>query len=621
MRKQVRIASAMHAAVAMLAFFGALAPSGAAENPYTTELKQLRHQMQELAVEARNYELQKFYCLPPYAPAKLPDQMMIDAFKARAKALNDKYVSLKHSFIAFNNANTNQQGRDRLNDYDPTTDQFWNDSIYNKTREWMHTTVNGKAVALAAKRERNCAPVAPPKKEIEVIGGNPPVESGPGIQLPAVEVRDVEIPPVPARFCSEAEKQATLKQFWDVNWSFYMNYQDAREYEAAIGSALRENRGNKAALAALLPGASAATKRHAKANEDVLNAYDRAKAMPVENCGGETKKEVGALPGNTLGASVEVAGAVGEVTIPEKPYLSIEDGGGLILGVVEHERTADVAAMMLALTYNLDFMPNVDFTGVRRQVWRATMEYYGYDFSVRSDGGSITTTTEGVGIPGTGDPSAANPAGVFLANPAFNDVTDIAFSHHSEVQSLEAGIELQSQVSFGRVDIGLKVGYQRRETSDTLSANIAGFLTDLRYRTDVETTGGSLLGTALIHVPLGLVIDYEATALEGFSVDARVEGGAYFLDADGADRFDLNGFISDTQRVRVSASDTTFGFRVGASLNYSPVDALIMSLGFEYSENDTHAVPKRSGQTGEQTTLDFETEETYLGVVRTTFTF
>ncbi|MCE9523797.1 MAG: hypothetical protein K8S25_15370 [Alphaproteobacteria bacterium] len=112
----------------MLAFFGAMSPSWAAENPYTTELKQLRQQMQELAVEARNYQLQKSYCLPPFAPPKQPDQMMIDAFKARATALNDKYVSLKSSYIAFKNANTNDLGRDMLNDYDSTSDNFWDKS-------------------------------------------------------------------------------------------------------------------------------------------------------------------------------------------------------------------------------------------------------------------------------------------------------------------------------------------------------------------------------------------------------------------------------------------------------------------------------------------------------------
>ncbi|MCE9523796.1 MAG: hypothetical protein K8S25_15365, partial [Alphaproteobacteria bacterium] len=132
----------------------------------------------------------------------------------------------------------------------------------------MHKSVNAKAAALAAKPERNCAPKAPPKKEIEVIGSNPPVESGPGIQLPAVEVRDAQIPPLPARLCSEAEKLALLQKFWDANHPLYMNYQDAREYESAIGAAMRENRGNQAALAALRPAASAETKRHAKVVDD-----------------------------------------------------------------------------------------------------------------------------------------------------------------------------------------------------------------------------------------------------------------------------------------------------------------------------------------------------------------
>lgn len=603
---------------------------------FDAEFQSIRQEMKDLWLEMHNFRPLPKYCRPPLEPMKIPHNSVMQMFGARTQALMARFRANKQSLQDFLAGNHELEKELMLDGMSPRERNYWRENKYQLEADRLQKKFNEKDAELKAKPERNCAPVAPPKKEIEVIGGNPPVQPPPPPPPPPPPVdplkgldrpisKGVNFPRLENFYCSQAQKDAALALIPIEIAKVNANIADLDAYIASLITRRGELKARGVeqhwldSMDYVIRNAEMEKASQATTIQTLETTRSLIASTPIVDCA--TGKEIGSLPGNTLGASVEVGGAVGEVTIPEKPYLSIEDGGGLILGVVDHERTTDVAAMMLALAYDLDFMPNVDFASVRRQIWRATVNYYGYDFSVRSDGGSITTTTEGVGIPGTGDPSAANPAGVFLANPAFNDVTDIAFSHHSEVESLKAGIALQSQVGFGTVDLGLKVGYERRETSDTLSANIAGFLTDLRYRTDVETTGGSLSGTVLINVPLGLVLDYEATALEGFSVDARVEGRAYFLDADGVDRLDLNGFINDTQRVRVSASDTTFGFSVGASLNYSPVDALIMSLGFEYSENDTHAVPHRSGQTGEQTTLDFETEEIYLGVVRTTFKF
>ncbi len=608
--------------------------------PEVHPIKQLWRDANGITEDAEAVRIRSSYCRPPHQPTKAEPQAALDALQQQLQALKRLQDQLKRTFDqALTKGEMGKSTRaafPKLDGLEADHRDYWANS--NKLLTAAQAAIDAKQEALNRAPERDCSQT-PPRTET-IIGGNqppvqpPPPPSPPPPPAPPVDPlkgldrpisKGVNFPRLEKFYCSQAQKDAALALIPPEIAKVNANIADIDTYIAS----LRTRRGELAARGVeqhwldSMDYAIRNAETEKASQATTIQALETTRRLiastPIVDCA--TGKEIGSLPGNTLGASVEVGGAVGEVTIPEKPYLSIEDGGGLILGVVDHERTTDVAAMMLALAYDLDFMPNVDFASVRRQIWRATVNYYGYDFSVRSDGGSIATTTEGVGIPGTGDPSAANPAGVFLANPAFNDVTDIAFSHHSEAQSLKAGIALQSHVGFGTVDLGLKVGYERRETSDTLSANIAGFLTDLRYRTDVETTGGSLSGTVLINVPLGLVLDYEATALEGFSVDARAEGRAYFLDADGVDRLDLNGFINDTQRVRVSASDTTFGFSVGASLNYSPVDALIMSLGFEYSENDTHAVPHRSGQTGEQTTLDFETEEIYLGTVRTTFKF
>lgn len=596
------------------------------DNPasYRAEFERIKQEMKELWLEMHNFQPLPRYCLPPIEPLKAPHNTLMQVFDARTRALVARYLATKQSLSAFLAGNYRLETEFMIDGLSPRDRRYWQNSPFEQEKDRLQRKFNEKDAELKAKRERRCGGQAP--KTEAIIGGNPPVESTePGIALPAVQVRDAAIPALPPRLCSQAEKQALLEQFWAANNPLYMNYQDAREYEAAIGDAMREKRGNNAALAALRPGASAQTKRHAKVYDDFQRAYDAAKAMQIENCGGETKKEIGALPGSA-GASVAVAGAVGELTIPKKPYLSLEVGGNQYLGVVDHERTATVAALLIGLTYDLDFLPELKFGDVRRHVWRATAELSDYDFDVHARGGSIATTTEGVGIPGTGDLSSMFPSGVFFANPAFNDVTDIAYRHTSDFQGLSLGLEQKSFYDCGAITLGAGLSYTRLETSDILSGRVDGFLTDFRYLTDIETRNFGLFVHGGAEVPLD---DFWDSALRyagefsGFRVAANAKAGVNFLDAEGIDRLDLTGFVNDAQRVAIGKDDTTFSYQLGVSLNYTPpgAKALNIALGFEYGESDTHPVANRSGELNDVTRIEFETQEELVGTLRTRFTF
>ena len=579
------------------------------ENPYTTELKKIQQQMRELALEARNYKLQKSYCLPPLAPPKQPDQMMIDGFKARASALNDAYNATKQSYISFKESNTNALGRDFANDYDPTDDRFWNKTTYNQAREWMQKSVNGKAAALAAKPERNCAP-PPPKPAAEVAVAAPPVI--PVVAAPAYG--PVDLPAVP-RFCSLDEKDAWLAQLTATRFRALDNQKAAQEWSQALRRAIATGRGDQAKFRGDLAQAGADDKRfdqtYLAAEKLYVNVRDN---VQVEKCGGETKKEIGALRGVSIG----VEAAYGDLTIPKKPYLSLEDGGNQTLGVVDLERTNTIASLLIAIVYNLDRMPDIKIGDARIQRWMTSAEIFGYDYGVFSSGGSIDTTTEGVGIPGTGDPMAVYPAGVFLANSALNDVTGINHSHRSELDRVSLGLSQRSEYDCGASTLGVGLSYTRVETSDRLGGTVSGFSTDFEYRTDLENAIWGLFIEGGVEVPLDHSVWERAFrpggTRSGFSLAASARGGVNFVDVDGVDRLNLSGFLNDRQAVKVGKDDATFGYQIGVSLKYVPPGAEILelSVGGRYGESDTHPVANRSGQLNERTQIELQTEEQFI---------
>jgi hypothetical protein len=208
-------------------------------------------------------------------------------------------------------------------------------------------------------------------------------------------------------------------------------------------------------------------------------------STPVVDCSKEGKKEIGSVPG---GWEVGIETGYGDLRIPKKPYLSLEDGGNLRLGVVNHKRTAEVATMLLALAreFYLEGLPGLKIGTPHHQRWMTVAEVFGYDYSVFSRDGSIDVgATEEVGIPGTGDPGANFPWGVNLA--AGYDATDINYSHKSEFDGFSLGFGQKSAYTGWASTLGLGLTYSRLETSDTLTGTVPGYPIYFGYDTQIET--------------------------------------------------------------------------------------------------------------------------------------
>ena len=182
---------------------------------YKAELDAMALEMRALAGEIERFKIQQRYCLPPYGPVKQPDTMLMQAYSARAEALNDKYNALKGSLQDFLKRNTWAHGRLQVAGKDPNDAGWW--ARWDNSRDKMIAERNAKRDALARAPERDCTPRAKP-----AIAVQPP----PPLALPErPQIPPFNWPALPPHFCSELEK---------LNWRIAnINPHWIREAEAA----------------------------------------------------------------------------------------------------------------------------------------------------------------------------------------------------------------------------------------------------------------------------------------------------------------------------------------------------------------------------------------------------
>lgn len=221
------------------------------------------------------------YCLPPDEPNKAKEEEFLKATEKTLQTYIERYNNLRPKFLTLfaNDGKARNAVLAKLpREANPIENSFW--------QPWQTAFQKARRAIQAKRKELESKPEKPCRSPVEQPPPPPPPPVGPGIDLPPVEVRAVDIPPVPARFCSAAEKQKTLNAFAAVAWAFYLNYQDAGRYEDAISRALRDGAGNRAVLEGLLPQAHANRLEHQKRLDEFHAAFDRAKAMPIVDCGG-----------------------------------------------------------------------------------------------------------------------------------------------------------------------------------------------------------------------------------------------------------------------------------------------------------------------------------------------
>lgn len=585
----------------------------------------------QLTLRIRDYRLSPRYCKPTHLRDKTFDEVSLNQLEEELAMLRGEFERIKSGTEAATQGTSGgdlTETRLMVGEY-PTYRGF----KVTQREHWINLkrdNIDEAAKLLSEKREKLAkAPedfCGETTKKTGVIGSPPVVPAEPAI--PAASYLPVNVPPRPPRFCSIDEKFAWLSALSKQREDMIENEKRAWAWAQALQKGISAKRRDAATLRALRDGAIAQREAYLAMYRQAERLYvDVRDNMEVEKCGGDAKKEIGMLPGSN-GASVSVAAGVGEVTIPKKPYVALEDAGNLRLGAAQVKRSETVAALLIGLSYDLDFLPKIDFGrtfgDALSQLTKVAGELVTYDATVKSSGGSITTTTEGVGIPGTGDPGHPSPAGYFLGDPAFNDVIGIEQRFESRLDSLHLAIaqEQHYRCWTGTLAIGGRAG--RLETSDRFQGSIPGYARDFAYQTDLETAIWGLFVATEAEVSLDNAWDSAvryAGEFSGFRVAAGARIGIDFLSTDGTDRLDFTGFAP--QSIGVSKDDTTFNYRLSVDLKYTPpsVRALTVSLGAAYGQDDIHPVANRSGETGDRTQIEFQDQDLFIGTIRSTFTF
>lgn len=152
-----------------------------------------------------------------------------------------------------------------------------------------------------------------------------PADTGGTFAQPNYEA--VQPTKLPARFCSEAEKQKFLDEVKKNHEAARRNYEKAN----ALAGDLRKrlDAGDRTAgLPTAQRQASEAATRYYNLWIELDRAYYKAQAMPIENCGGTTTGDKGVIRGAELGAEVGAEGPP-----PPPPALPATGSGAKEFGV------------------------------------------------------------------------------------------------------------------------------------------------------------------------------------------------------------------------------------------------------------------------------------------------
>lgn len=621
--------------------FGIAQASDSSGRVWNDALNKWRTDIAQLTLRIRDYQLRPHYCRPPHRDDKTFDEVSLRQLEEELGVLSGEFERIRKGTIAATQSSTGGSlTTDRLmtgnyptyKGYDVRDPQHWTLLRRDQIGE-TEKLMRDKKAALASAPEHYCSDPETRKLK-EVIGGSPPVPPA-DPQVPAPQFLPVNVPGRPARFCSLDEKDAFLAALAQQRVDMIENEKRAYRWAQALSAAASRKPRNASALLQLHEAAIAQREAYLAMYRQAERLYvDVRDNMHVEKCGGTNKKEIGSIPGGGIGVTGEVGGGVGTIKIPRKPYLALEDAGSLRLGVVDTKRSETIAALLLGLAYDLDFVPQLNFAGAfgsgdpLTQRMFAEASFEAQEATLRASGGTLTTTTEGLGIPGTGDPSHPSPAGYFLANPGLNDVENITQLHVSTLDKLDLAIsqEQRFQCWSNTLSIGTRIG--RLESLDRVSGSIPGYARDFEYETDLETAVWGLFVATDAELSLDRAWQdrYDAGLryageFSGFSLSGGVRLGVDSVAVEGTDRLSFTGFAP--QSIRVAKDDVTFSYRLSAGLNYSPPEAraLKFSLGVSYGQDDIHPVPHRSGETGDRTRIEIDPQDEFFGTVRTKIAF
>jgi Cysteine-rich secretory protein family len=276
------IARALAIVIAWLALALA-APSPAtaqSAGQYRTELNQLQLDMRALWGEIERFQPQASYCNPPYAPLKQPDEMVLAALDARARALADRYLGLRTSLTSFLNNNHRLAAELQLNGSDPLDPKWW--QRYDNERNRLLQELNRKKTALQRAPVRNCGPRAQPPPR--------PVADAQAPSLPRPPTyAPVNFPTVPTQFCSQDEYWKFINEV--INPPYLRAAENAEvaahfrtQVEVAANAYVQAGKPIPAALNALRRRAQAELTEKDRLSDEIAKLRDRARRTPVVDC-------------------------------------------------------------------------------------------------------------------------------------------------------------------------------------------------------------------------------------------------------------------------------------------------------------------------------------------------
>ena len=298
-----------------------------------------------------------------------------------------------------------------------------------------------------------------------------------------------------------------------------------------------------------------------------------------------------AIPPPNIDFEFAANGTAGHASGAAHSFLALDVGGVLTLGAVQYQ--PDGTETGFEAGGRLGFADDQSPTP-RDRIFFA-FSFFNSSYSDRQSLGTLDPAGARLGIPGTGDPGSASPAGFSVGPP--NTVTDMQASFDSDATGATFSVGTELPLS-PRFSISPSIGFQWTGIDQTtgFSGDIQSIATTFSYDTDIRSDRVS----AVFSAEFAYTPDYRLGSLE-FEYYATPTIYLDRLGFSGTDRFEISGAANDNQQVGLDGSGGGLGAGVRLGVEVHPENlpvSFYAGVSAERRINDVTVF--RSGETGEQ---------------------
>lgn len=298
-------------------------------------------------------------------------------------------------------------------------------------------------------------------------------------------------------------------------------------------------------------------------------------------------------------------GMFGQLDAPGQPFLATEFEDALVLGAVKFNPDAQLTGAEGGVRA---LLPAVN--GGLRPLVRGKIRQFEADDDASL--GALDPMGGVLGIPGTGDPTAAFPAGIALGGGVVASDLRASFEQSGIGGSGSLGLVLP----LNGVEVAPFVAFSITaiEQETRFWGTVAALPIDFAYATNLDIDRYSLdLGT-LVTVPL--------PPSDGVSLYVEPALHIDFTTVSGTDRLRLSGLLDDDQAVPLDGRSTDVGVSISGGMRFAPSDLpLIVDIGIMAAHRAGAVAITRSGEVGETSKARIDYVTTVVGVVRGAFRF